>query len=93
MGGIGLERVVMLFLALGNIRWATLYPRDPRSFPVPEKAPAAAAAVVPGAETSKYLSGPRADTVAYAAAIKAGQHVSLPTLEDLIAACMFSSYT
>jgi aspartyl/asparaginyl-tRNA synthetase len=28
----GLERVVMLFLKLGNIRWASLFPRDPRSF-------------------------------------------------------------
>lgn len=28
----GLERVVMLFLKLGNIRLASLYPRDPRSF-------------------------------------------------------------
>lgn len=31
-GGIGLERLVMLFLKLGNIRYATLLPRDPRSF-------------------------------------------------------------
>lgn len=29
-GGIGLERVVMLFLGLGNIRKASLFPRDPR---------------------------------------------------------------
>lgn len=29
-GGIGLERVVMLFLKLGNIRRASLFPRDPR---------------------------------------------------------------
>jgi aspartyl-tRNA synthetase len=29
-GGIGLERVVMLFLKLNNIRRATLFPRDPR---------------------------------------------------------------
>lgn len=29
----GLERVVMLFLKLGNIRHASLFPRDPRSFP------------------------------------------------------------
>jgi len=29
-GGIGLERVVMLFLKLGNIRNATLFPRDPK---------------------------------------------------------------
>lgn len=32
-GGIGLERVVMLMLSLGNIRWASLFPRDPKSLP------------------------------------------------------------
>jgi len=32
-GGIGLERLVMLFLKLGNLRNATLFPRDPKSFP------------------------------------------------------------
>jgi hypothetical protein len=29
-GGIGLERVVMLYLGLPNIRLCTLFPRDPR---------------------------------------------------------------
>uniref|UniRef100_A0A1I8EA34 Aspartate--tRNA ligase, cytoplasmic n=1 Tax=Wuchereria bancrofti TaxID=6293 RepID=A0A1I8EA34_WUCBA len=29
-GGIGLERVTMLFLGLGNVRLASLFPRDPR---------------------------------------------------------------
>ena len=29
-GGIGLERVVMLFLELENIRRATMFPRDPK---------------------------------------------------------------
>lgn len=37
-GGIGLERLVMLFLKLGNIRHSTLIPRDPRSFPQDPKA-------------------------------------------------------
>jgi aspartyl-tRNA synthetase len=33
-GGVGLERVVMLFLGLGNIRKAAIFPRDPkRLFP------------------------------------------------------------
>ncbi|KAI9838070.1 MAG: hypothetical protein M1819_006225 [Sarea resinae] len=32
-GGIGLERIVMLILALGNVRWASLFPRDPKSLP------------------------------------------------------------
>ncbi len=26
----------MLYLNLGNIRWATLFPRDPKSFPTAE---------------------------------------------------------
>jgi aspartyl/asparaginyl-tRNA synthetase len=30
-GGIGLERVVMLYLGLGNIRKASMFPRDPVS--------------------------------------------------------------
>ena len=29
-GGIGLERVTMLYLGLGNIRHASLFPRDPK---------------------------------------------------------------
>lgn len=29
-GGIGLERVVMLYLGLGNIRKASMFPRDPK---------------------------------------------------------------
>lgn len=29
-GGIGLERVTMLFLGLPNIRLASLFPRDPK---------------------------------------------------------------
>lgn len=29
-GGIGLERVLMLFLKLSNIRRASLFPRDPK---------------------------------------------------------------
>jgi aspartyl-tRNA synthetase len=29
-GGIGLERVLMFFLNLGNIRRASLFPRDPK---------------------------------------------------------------
>ncbi|KAJ9631671.1 aspartate--tRNA ligase dps1 [Taxawa tesnikishii (nom. ined.)] len=32
-GGIGLERMLMLLLQLGDIRHATLFPRDPKSLP------------------------------------------------------------
>ncbi|EAW08449.1 aspartyl-tRNA synthetase, cytoplasmic [Aspergillus clavatus NRRL 1] len=31
--GVGLERLLMLLLKLGNIRLASLFPRDPKSFP------------------------------------------------------------
>ncbi|KIX97509.1 uncharacterized protein Z520_06961 [Fonsecaea multimorphosa CBS 102226] len=31
--GIGLERLVTLILDLGNLRYASLFPRDPKSFP------------------------------------------------------------
>ncbi|EXJ85959.1 aspartyl-tRNA synthetase [Capronia coronata CBS 617.96] len=34
--GIGLERLVSLLLNLGNLRFATLFPRDPKSFPAPK---------------------------------------------------------
>jgi aspartyl/asparaginyl-tRNA synthetase len=33
-GGIGLERVVMLFLGLSNIRKVSMFPRDPVSITV-----------------------------------------------------------
>lgn len=35
--GIGLERLVSLFCDLGNLRYASLFHRDPRSFPQPPK--------------------------------------------------------
>ncbi|KAJ9111491.1 hypothetical protein QFC22_006518 [Naganishia vaughanmartiniae] len=38
-GGIGLERLVMLILQLGNIRHASMFPRDPKSFPESDKPP------------------------------------------------------
>ncbi|KAJ3760437.1 hypothetical protein EV360DRAFT_39796 [Lentinula raphanica] len=33
--GIGLERLVMLVLGLGDVRYGSMYPRDPRSLPEP----------------------------------------------------------
>lgn len=59
-GGIGLERVVFLFLKLGNVRWASLIPRDPRSFAKPGQdlaeasAAAAMAAVLHGPESTTF---------------------------------------
>ena len=35
--GIGLERLVTLILDLGNLRYASLFPRDPKSFPASKK--------------------------------------------------------
>lgn len=36
-GGIGLERILMLLLALGDIRYSSMYPRDPKSLPAKPK--------------------------------------------------------
>ncbi|EKM56863.1 uncharacterized protein PHACADRAFT_118899 [Phanerochaete carnosa HHB-10118-sp] len=76
-GGVGLERIVMLFLKLGDIRWASLFPRDPRSFGTrgqdPEEASMAAAAKL-------ILHGPESKT------LQPGQkRGELPPLENLIA--------
>ena len=57
-GGIGLERVVMLVLKLGDVRWASLFPRDPKSFPHSEDL--AAASMV--AAASLILRGPESKT-------------------------------
>lgn len=38
-GGVGLDRLIMLMLQLGNIRFASMYPRDPKSFPDSGKPP------------------------------------------------------
>jgi elongation factor P--beta-lysine ligase len=40
-GGVGLDRLIMLMLKLDNIRFASLYPRDPKSFPDSGKPPPA----------------------------------------------------
>jgi hypothetical protein len=50
----------MLFLKLGNIRWASLIPRDPRSFslgdvdPKEASAAAAAATILHGPESTTF---------------------------------------
>lgn len=74
-GGIGLERVLMLFLDLGNVRWATLFARDPRSFPESVEN-----------HGGKSLRGPQASTLEYAALKRRDAAAPLPRLEDLIAA-------
>ncbi|KAH9945653.1 aspartyl-tRNA synthetase cytoplasmic [Amylocystis lapponica] len=77
-GGTGLDRLVMLFLKLGNIRWANLFPRDPKSFSrngqdLQEASMSAA--------TSTILHGPESATIQQGHA-KPGE---LPPLENLIA--------
>jgi hypothetical protein len=49
----------MLFLKLGNIRWASLLPRDPRSFTKPGLDPQEASAAVAAAT---ILKGPESTT-------------------------------
>ncbi|KAL8741804.1 MAG: hypothetical protein Q9190_005635 [Brigantiaea leucoxantha] len=69
-GGIGLERVVMLLLNLGDIRHASLFPRDPRSFPL--------------ALATTLLYHPEADTLHFASGNR-GPDNKFPPLEKLIA--------
>ncbi|KAI1783747.1 aspartyl-tRNA synthetase, cytoplasmic [Ganoderma leucocontextum] len=76
-GGIGLERIVMLFLKLGNIRWASLFPRDPRSFTVANQDPTEAVAI---AANSLILHGPESETF-----LTGKRHLEMPPLENLIA--------
>lgn len=71
--GVGLERVLFLLLNLGDIRNASLYPRDPKS--LPEKA-------IGG---SAKLPHPEADTITYAFERERGTDIELPTVEKLIA--------
>ncbi|PCH43826.1 aspartyl-tRNA synthetase [Wolfiporia cocos MD-104 SS10] len=76
-GGLGLERVVMLFLKLGDIRYASLFPRDPRSFPKNGQDLAEAAM---SAATQMILHGPESTTFQ-----EGIPHGELPPLENLIA--------
>ncbi|KAI0388092.1 aspartyl-tRNA synthetase [Hypomontagnella monticulosa] len=69
--GIGLERVLFLLLNLGDVRNATLFPRDPKSLPA--KKPSG----------SDKLPFPEADTIRYAFEGE-HDHVHLPDLEKLI---------
>jgi elongation factor P--beta-lysine ligase len=80
-GGIGLERLVMLFFKLGNIRHSTLIPRDPRSFPYDPKAASQLKSVrlpVP----SGVANWTEPNVLSKDPMYKVGEH---PKLEDLIA--------
>jgi len=72
-GGIGMERILMLLLKLGDIRHATLFARDPRSLPY--KAPI------------KQLRHPDASTLhpPWSGQDRAAAHMDFQPLEQLIA--------
>ncbi|KAI1820398.1 aspartyl-tRNA synthetase [Xylaria intraflava] len=68
--GIGLERVVALLLNLGDVRNASLFPRDPKSLPTRDTG-------------AGKLPFPEADTIKYAFRGE-HTHIRLPDLEELI---------
>ena len=73
----------MLFLKLGNVRWSSLFPRDPRSFlthGVVDQAEAALAAA-----NSLILHGPESPTFQ-----PGKKHGELPPLENVSALHMRS---
>ncbi|AEO63804.1 uncharacterized protein THITE_2109401 [Thermothielavioides terrestris NRRL 8126] len=71
--GIGLERLLFLMLNLGDIRNASLYPRDPKSLPLRQ-------------DTSVRLPHPEADTMRYAYDFEHGRpNLELPSVPKLIA--------
>ncbi|CAP67013.1 uncharacterized protein PODANS_4_5110 [Podospora anserina S mat+] len=71
--GIGLERIIFLMLSLGDIRNASLFPRDPKSLPEQK------------AEVVR-LPHPEADTIRYAYDFEHGYpNLEMPTVEKLIA--------
>jgi len=82
-GGIGLERVVFLFLKLGNIRWASLYPKDPRSFPRTDKE---IEDVVFRPADGDALRGPAMSTLDFVKKKDLGERPPLPKLADLVPA-------
>jgi len=70
--GVGLERFLFLLLNLGDIRNASLYPRDPKSLQTRSK------------HVEEQLPHPEADTIKYAYEGFASR-APLPSLENLIA--------
>ncbi|KAF2226606.1 hypothetical protein BDZ85DRAFT_256448 [Elsinoe ampelina] len=72
-GGIGLERLLMLMLNLGDIRNASMFPRDPKSFPAKPAVP--------------QLRHPEASTMhpPWEGRDRVAAHLDLPPIEKLIA--------
>ncbi|KAI8965564.1 aspartyl-tRNA synthetase [Daldinia sp. FL1419] len=69
--GIGLERIIFLLLNLGDVRNATLFPRDPKSLPAKKH------------DHNGKVPFPEADTIRYAFEGE-HDHVHLPDLDKLI---------
>jgi hypothetical protein len=67
---------VFLFLKLGNVRWASLLPRDPRSFAKPGIDPQEASAA---AAAATVLKGPESTTFRNKFEVKS----ELPPLENV----------
>ncbi|EJD48675.1 aspartyl-tRNA synthetase [Auricularia subglabra TFB-10046 SS5] len=72
--GFGLERIVMLLLGLGDVRHASLFPRDPKSLPAPP-------------DLGEVLRHPEANTLepSWARHRAEGTEDDFPPLEKLIA--------
>lgn len=69
--GIGLERIVFLLLNLGDIRNASLFPRDPKSLQEKHHEP--------------QLPHPEADTIRYSyKKLQGADDLKMPRIEDLI---------
>lgn len=73
-GGIGLERVLFLYLDLQNVRWASLLPRDPKSFPEDTRP-----------HGGKAIRGPEVDLLEWDTQRRRGENAPMPSVEDLIA--------
>lgn len=71
-GGIGLDRLLFLFLDLNSIKQASLLPRDPKSFPADETP-----------HGGKALRGPEVNLLDFDVARRRGEVTELPTIEDL----------
>lgn len=71
-GGIGLERVLFLYLDLQNVRWASLLPRDPKSFPEDTKP-----------HGGKAIRGPEVDLLEWDTQRRRGENAPMPSVEDL----------
>ena len=79
---ISLERIVILFFKLGNLRYASISPRDPKSFP--NASPASGKNILNTVELPHvdHVVGFEEPTVMSQDDMKKDEH---PVLEDLIA--------